>query len=162
MFGKWFRGWKKAKPHTRNRARLQVEVLEDRTVPATLLGLTAAGRLITFDSASPTSVVRNVPISGLGAGESLVSLDSRPANGVIYGLSTSNLLYTASSRGTTRISESIRIPAPSSRRIHRWTTPRPIPTRMRIRQSSLSPMTAISRDRRRRPFSASIPGSTPW
>lgn len=77
------------------RARLQVEALEDRLVPATLLALTTTQQLLTFDSASPNQIVQSPVITNLSAaGEKIVSIDSRPANGVVYGLSNRNLLYT--------------------------------------------------------------------
>lgn len=78
----------------KTRARLQVELLEDRTAPATLVGLTTNNFLITFDSAAPTQIQRSVPISGLPTGQDIVSIDARPANGLIYGVTNANLLYT--------------------------------------------------------------------
>ncbi|MCI0358898.1 MAG: DUF4394 domain-containing protein [Planctomycetaceae bacterium] len=61
---------------------------------ATLVALTSTDRLLTFDSATPWLIQRNVPVSGLAAGESLSSIDARPANGVLYGVSNRNLVYT--------------------------------------------------------------------
>ena len=49
---------------------------------------------MTFDSGSPGLLTSNVKIVGLGAGENIVGLDSRPANGVVYGLSSANKVYT--------------------------------------------------------------------
>lgn len=70
--------------------------MEDRSLAAVLLGLTYTNYLVTFDSAAPTKITRSVKISGLGTGEDLVSLDARPADGVIFGVSTKNLLYRVS------------------------------------------------------------------
>jgi hypothetical protein len=62
-----------------------------------LTGLTTTGRLVTFDSATPGTVSFSVTISGLQAGESLLGIDRRPANGLLYGLGSSSALYTISS-----------------------------------------------------------------
>src|SRR5262245_19791155 len=76
--------------------RLSVEPLEDRSTPATLVGLTTNNALITFDSAAPTRILRSVQVTGVAAGEDLVSIDARPANGQLYGLTNKNTLYTVS------------------------------------------------------------------
>jgi hypothetical protein len=73
---------------------MAAEALEDRIAPATLVGLTSKDVLITFDSAAPTKILSAAKISGLAAGENIVSLDARPANGLIYGLTNLNTLYT--------------------------------------------------------------------
>ena len=73
-----------------------VESLEGRELMASLVALTTTDRLLTFDSATPWQIQSNVAVSGLAAGENLMSIDSRPANGVIYGVSNRNLLYTLS------------------------------------------------------------------
>lgn len=49
-----------------------------------LRGLTSANQLLSFDSLSP-DIVSSVSISGLTGGDSLVSIDQRPANGMLYG-----------------------------------------------------------------------------
>lgn len=55
--------------------------------------LTVSNRLISFDSATPGATsTRN--ITGLRAGEQLVGIDFRPADGRLYGVSTFNTLYT--------------------------------------------------------------------
>jgi len=50
--------------------------------------------LSSFDTAVGASSRTNVPVSGLAPGESLVGLDYRPANGVTYGISNTNNIYT--------------------------------------------------------------------
>jgi len=56
----------------------------------TLYGLGSNNSLLTFDSSSPGTVgLRSI----IGA-DPLVGLDIRPANGVLYGVSSSRLLYT--------------------------------------------------------------------
>lgn len=49
-------------------------------------GLTANNYLISFDSGMPGTVRSHVPVSGLTAGHVLVGIDSRPANGQLYGM----------------------------------------------------------------------------
>jgi hypothetical protein len=76
------------------RARLQLEVLENRNLLATLVGLSTGNQLVHFDSAAPGVVQHQVAISGVTAGEDIVSIDARPANGLIYALSDASSLYT--------------------------------------------------------------------
>lgn len=59
-----------------------------------IYALTTAGSLINFDSATPGTVSSSAAITGLQAGESLVGIDFRPANGQLYAAGTSNRLYT--------------------------------------------------------------------
>ena len=56
-------------------------------------GLTVTNTLVTFDSATPGTVGAPVAITGLGAGESLVAIDRRPATGQLYGLGSASRLY---------------------------------------------------------------------
>src|SRR5215218_1253454 len=51
-----------------------------------LIGLTSQNALISFDSATPGTVGATVPVTGLGAGESLLAIDIRPATGQLYAL----------------------------------------------------------------------------
>src|SRR5262249_29022377 len=59
-----------------------------------LTGLTSTGNLVTFDSSTPGAIVTTVAITGLQAGEVLLGIDRRPANGLLYGLGSTSLLYT--------------------------------------------------------------------
>jgi hypothetical protein len=59
-----------------------------------IIGLTAQNSLISFDSATPGTVSGVVPVTGLGAGESLLAIDIRPATGQLYALGSSSRLYT--------------------------------------------------------------------
>jgi hypothetical protein len=60
----------------------------------TILALTANGRLIRFSTNLPGVLQSNVAISGLQAGESLVGIDFRPRNRLLYGVSNQNAIYT--------------------------------------------------------------------
>ena len=59
-----------------------------------LTGLTSTGNLVTFDSATPGTINTSVAITGLQGGESLLGIDRRPANGLVYGLGSTSRLYT--------------------------------------------------------------------
>jgi hypothetical protein len=52
--------------------------------PAPLVALTGANSLLRFDAATPASVVTPVAITGLGAGETVVGIDIRPATGELF------------------------------------------------------------------------------
>ncbi len=73
--------------------RPALELLEAREVPATLVGLTTTNQLAIFDSGSPGSIATIVPLTGLLPGETMVGIDVRPLNGVLYGLGSSSRLY---------------------------------------------------------------------
>lgn len=66
--------------------RRAIETLEARIAPAALIGLDDSNHLLTFDSASPGTVTATVVVSGLGAGETLIGIDVRPATGALYGV----------------------------------------------------------------------------
>jgi hypothetical protein len=61
-----------------------------------LIGLTSTGNLVSFDSATPGTISASVAITGLQAGESLLGIDRRPANGLLFGLGSTSRLYTIS------------------------------------------------------------------
>src|SRR5918999_6124129 len=58
-----------------------------------IFGLTDENRLVRFNSDNPGNVLATIPVQGLQAGESLVGLDVRPANDVLYGVSSANRIY---------------------------------------------------------------------
>lgn len=58
-----------------------------------LVGVDTRDRLVTFDSATPAKV-RSRAISGLGAGEKVLGLDRRPANGALILVTSASRLYT--------------------------------------------------------------------
>jgi hypothetical protein len=70
---------------------------------ATLYAVTPTNRLLTFSSANPGVVLRSVPITNLGPTETVVGIDGRPANKLLYGLGSNSQL--TSSRPSTRISQ---------------------------------------------------------
>lgn len=98
------RNWLRSRAHLKPRpvqARPQLEMLEDRTVPATLIALTRTQQLLMFDSNDPSVILNRqqlnaMPqISGLTFGnERIKSIDTRPVDGLLYGLSNRNILYT--------------------------------------------------------------------
>ena len=77
--------------------RLNVEALEDRVTPAVAYGLNAVaggGTLLAFDTANPT-LVTPVTITGVNGSETLVGIDFRPQNGLLYGLGVNATADTA-------------------------------------------------------------------
>src|SRR5262245_58930767 len=66
--------------------RPQFEPLESRLALATVFGLTSDNNLIRFDSAAPANVQSTIAVTGVTAGETLVGIDFRPQNGLLYGL----------------------------------------------------------------------------
>jgi len=64
----------------------------------TAYALTPANRIVGFSLSNPQSVLTDLPVTGLQAGESLLGIDYRPANGLLYGVGSSNRLYTVNPR----------------------------------------------------------------
>src|SRR5262245_34124567 len=62
-----------------------------------LRGITTTGNLVTFDSATPGTISTTVGVTGLQAGETILGIDFRPANAVLYGLGSTSRLYTINS-----------------------------------------------------------------
>ncbi|UST52355.1 DUF4394 domain-containing protein (plasmid) [Comamonadaceae bacterium OTU4NAUVB1] len=58
------------------------------------VAVTAAGRVISFNRATPATLTSNVPLSGLSVGESIVGIDVRPADGLIYAVGSTGRLFT--------------------------------------------------------------------
>ncbi len=56
-------------------------------------GVTQAGFLVRWDSATPGTIVSGVPIQGLQANESLQGIDFRPNTGELFGLGSFSRLY---------------------------------------------------------------------
>ncbi|MGI8641641.1 MAG: DUF4394 domain-containing protein [Pyrinomonadaceae bacterium] len=60
----------------------------------TIYGITDSNQLVRFDSAAPNNAVNIGSITGLQAGENILGIDFRPANGQLYALGSSSRLYT--------------------------------------------------------------------
>ena len=58
------------------------------------LGLSESGKLVSFNRAAPAKLCTATAISGVGAGETLVGFDTRPADGLLYALSSGSKIYT--------------------------------------------------------------------
>ncbi len=61
---------------------------------ATVYGVNTSNQLVRFDSATPGIVVTIGTITGLQAGENVLGIDFRPANGQLYALGSTSRLYT--------------------------------------------------------------------
>lgn len=59
-----------------------------------VFALTASNKLVSFNRDSAATVRTSVAITGLQSGENLVGIDFRPADGALYGVSSTGRLYT--------------------------------------------------------------------
>src|SRR5579859_2922181 len=64
----------------------RLERLEDRCLLATLVGVTVGNNLVRFDSSAPAAVTMVGAISGVAAGQNIVSVDFQPSTDTLYGL----------------------------------------------------------------------------
>jgi len=60
-----------------------------------LVAINSQNQLTVIDT-NNIGAATNIDITGLAAGEGLVGIDTRPSNGMIYGVSTANKIYTLS------------------------------------------------------------------
>src|SRR5262245_50552659 len=74
----------KTGPSRPSKCRPRLVALEPRDVPAAAFAL-AGSTLLAFDTSTPT-VTKTIAVTGVNAGETLVGIDFRPQNGVLYGL----------------------------------------------------------------------------
>lgn len=58
----------------------------DRASADSIVGLTTDNRLINFDSNSPTAPFTTIAVTGVAANDTLVGIDFRPSNGLLYGI----------------------------------------------------------------------------
>jgi hypothetical protein len=65
-----------------------------RAEAESLTGVTTTNVLETFDSNTPGTIITARSVTGLQSGETLLGIDFRPANGVLYGLGSTSRLYT--------------------------------------------------------------------
>jgi hypothetical protein len=61
---------------------------------STIFAITSTNALLRFDSAAPGTILSTTAVSGLQAGENLLGIDFRPANGQLYGVGSTSRLYT--------------------------------------------------------------------
>ena len=58
------------------------------------VALTASGKVISFNRATPGTMVGKVNVTGLSASETLLGMDFRPADGQLYALGSAGNVYT--------------------------------------------------------------------
>ncbi|OEZ75893.1 hypothetical protein JAB6_55650 [Janthinobacterium sp. HH104] len=56
--------------------------------------LTASNKLLSFDRATPATIRTTATVTGLQAGENLLGIDFRPADGQLYGVGSTGRIYT--------------------------------------------------------------------
>ena len=59
-----------------------------------VLGLTASNQLVAFDPKAPNTITSTTAITGLGAGETVIGIDTRPKDGALYALTGAGKVYT--------------------------------------------------------------------
>ena len=66
---------------------------ESTVEPGDVFAITASNKLISFNRDSAATVRTSVAVTGLASGESLVGIDFRPADGVLYGVGSTGRVY---------------------------------------------------------------------
>lgn len=59
-----------------------------------VVGLTDSGRIVGFKALTPSTLDTDVAVTGLAGGETLLGIDIRPKDGLLYGISSSGRIYT--------------------------------------------------------------------
>lgn len=59
-----------------------------------LIGLTSTNSLVMFNSDTPGTILRNISVTGLVGGDTLVGIDFRPARGLLMGIGSGGRAYT--------------------------------------------------------------------
>ena len=62
--------------------------------PGDVFALTASNKLVSFNRDTPGTIRTSIAISGLLSGESLLGIDFRPADGMLYGVGSTGRIYT--------------------------------------------------------------------
>lgn len=77
------------------RGVLRITIQDNDPFPTTdpMAALTVGGNLLRFDSGAPGTILLSVPVTGTQAGEKLLALDLRPADGRLYGLGDKDRIY---------------------------------------------------------------------
>ena len=75
--------------------------LAGSAVAQTGYGITRSNTIFSFDAAAPGIVLSAASISGLGANESVLSIDARPLTGTLVILTSASRLYTVDAAGNT-------------------------------------------------------------
>lgn len=73
-----------------------------------VLGLTDAGRIVGFRPASPNTLTLDVGLAGLNANETVVGIDFRPRDGLLYGITSAARIVTIdAATGVTTVKASL-------------------------------------------------------
>jgi uncharacterized repeat protein (TIGR01451 family) len=71
-------------------------ILDNEPPPANsvnVFAVTVNNNLVSFNSAAPETILNTLPITGLQSGETLLVIDFRPATGQLFGVGSSNRVY---------------------------------------------------------------------
>jgi hypothetical protein len=72
---------------------LSVRCLAAAAGPENVFAVTTGNRLLRFLSGAPGAIISKSPITGLQPGETVVGIDFRPADGLLYGVGSTSRLY---------------------------------------------------------------------
>ena len=76
------------------RTRASITILDNETPQPFFYALTNMNKLLRISAAEAGRILSTTTITGLQAGENILGIDYRPANGQLYGLGSSSRLYT--------------------------------------------------------------------
>jgi sugar lactone lactonase YvrE len=80
-----------------------------------LIGLTSTNTLVMFNSDTPGTILRNISVTGLVGGDTLVGIDFRPARGILVGVGSGGRVYNINTAsGAATLVGSFTFPAPNS------------------------------------------------
>ena len=66
----------------------------NQSYEATMFAVTVNNTLLNFNPGTPSMINSSFPIKGLAQGENVLGIDFRPANGVLYALTSASRIYT--------------------------------------------------------------------
>lgn len=76
------------------RSTATLTILDNESPAPLFYALTDVNKLLRIDAAAPGTAISTVTITGLQAGETVLGIDYRPANGTLYALGSTSRLYT--------------------------------------------------------------------
>lgn len=80
-----------------------------------LIGLTSTNTLVMFNSDTPGTILRNISVTGLVGGDTLVGIDFRPSRGILVGVGSGGRVYNINTAsGAATLVGSFTFPAPNS------------------------------------------------
>ena len=83
-----------SRPFLSDRGPVMAETLEDRRLMSVAVAVAGNGRqLVTFDTATPGTIIETTKVRGLSRGDTLAAIDFRPATAELFGVGTAGGVY---------------------------------------------------------------------